>query len=134
MEEESGARTWSFRFEDYNNRRAFLRSYPLQWEREEESNHVEVEEVEEEKGKGMLKGWKRGVKGRLMAVFHELGGDECKFSLLLSKLRDKDYHKWRAFLRSYSLQWGREEDSNTNDAEVEEDHRATECSRDGRKE
>ncbi|KAL6284440.1 hypothetical protein ACE6H2_015369 [Prunus campanulata] len=31
-EENMGTRTRSFRYEDYNNRRVFLRSYPLDWE------------------------------------------------------------------------------------------------------
>lgn len=34
--EEEGLRTRSFRYEDYNNRRVFLRSYPLHWGKEEE--------------------------------------------------------------------------------------------------
>ncbi|KAK2969280.1 hypothetical protein RJ640_030821 [Escallonia rubra] len=36
--EEDGLRTRSFRNEDYNNRRVFLRSYPLQWGGEDEES------------------------------------------------------------------------------------------------
>ncbi|KAH1122413.1 hypothetical protein J1N35_005573 [Gossypium stocksii] len=37
MDGEDGMRTWSFRYEDYNNRRAFLRSYPLHWSEDEDN-------------------------------------------------------------------------------------------------
>ncbi|KAK1306291.1 hypothetical protein QJS10_CPA10g00002 [Acorus calamus] len=77
-------KTRSFRYEDYNNRRVFLRSYPLQWEGEEE---------EEDKGEVMMKvskGDKKnkvvvGVKGRAMAVFHWSEGKV----LLLRRLKHK---------------------------------------------
>lgn len=42
-------RTRSFRNEDYNNRRAFLRSYPLQWGDEEEFEKEEPIEKETSK-------------------------------------------------------------------------------------
>ncbi|KAE8698920.1 hypothetical protein F3Y22_tig00110597pilonHSYRG01086 [Hibiscus syriacus] len=37
MEEEDGVRIRSFRYEDYNNRRVFLRSYPLRSGEDEET-------------------------------------------------------------------------------------------------
>ncbi|KAH7570475.1 hypothetical protein ACOSP7_018634 [Xanthoceras sorbifolium] len=39
--EENGMRTRSFRYEDYNNRRVFLRSYPLHWGGEDDENNEE---------------------------------------------------------------------------------------------
>ncbi|GMI87698.1 hypothetical protein HRI_002439100 [Hibiscus trionum] len=38
MDEEDGVRTRSFRYEDYNTRRVFLRSYPLHQGEDEENN------------------------------------------------------------------------------------------------
>ncbi|KAH1098119.1 hypothetical protein J1N35_015040 [Gossypium stocksii] len=35
-----GTRSRSFRYEDYNNRRAFLRSYPLQWGEDEDEQEI----------------------------------------------------------------------------------------------
>ncbi|KAJ4710866.1 1,3-beta-glucan synthase component bgs4 [Melia azedarach] len=40
--EENGMRKRSFRCEDYNNRRVFLRSYPLHWEGEDKENDEET--------------------------------------------------------------------------------------------
>ena len=40
--DENGIKTRSFRFEDYNNRRVFLRSYPLYSEPEDEENKEEI--------------------------------------------------------------------------------------------
>lgn len=40
MDGEDGMRTWSFRYEDYNNRRAFLRSYPLHWGEDEDNQET----------------------------------------------------------------------------------------------
>ncbi|OAY73858.1 hypothetical protein ACMD2_10132 [Ananas comosus] len=80
--EGEGLKTRSFRYEDYNNRRAFLRSYPLQWEDEEE----EEEEGEEaavsssSKSKAPLL-----AKTRLVAVFR---WGEGKL-LLLRRLKKK---------------------------------------------
>ncbi|KAE8719331.1 hypothetical protein F3Y22_tig00109972pilonHSYRG00470 [Hibiscus syriacus] len=42
MDEEDGVRTRSFRYEDYNNRRVFLRSYPLHSGEDEETNEETV--------------------------------------------------------------------------------------------
>ncbi|KAJ4834048.1 hypothetical protein Tsubulata_017211 [Turnera subulata] len=41
----NGLRTRSFRYEDKTNRRAFLRSYPLHWGAEEESQDEEMTRV-----------------------------------------------------------------------------------------
>lgn len=80
MEEgqEDGVRVRSFRYEDYNNRRAFLRSYPLNWEGEEE----EEEEVVVKSSKV----GKRGVvKGIFLSAFQWSGGKV----LLLRKIKHK---------------------------------------------
>ncbi|GMI70827.1 hypothetical protein HRI_000752000 [Hibiscus trionum] len=42
MDGEDGVRTRSFRYEDYNYRRAFLQSYPLHWGKDEENNEETV--------------------------------------------------------------------------------------------
>ncbi|KDP26785.1 hypothetical protein JCGZ_17943 [Jatropha curcas] len=45
---ENGMKTRSFRYEDYNNRRVFLRSYPLQWDGEENIANEEISSVSKE--------------------------------------------------------------------------------------
>ncbi|GFZ21154.1 hypothetical protein Acr_29g0003160 [Actinidia rufa] len=65
--EENDLRARSFRNEDYTNRRAFLRSYPLHWggedEHEEENKHepVRVSEGDDKK---------RPIKKMIISVFH----------------------------------------------------------------
>lgn len=51
--EENGIRARSFRNEDYNNRRVFLRSYPLDWgETDDESKDMGItQRITKEKGK-----------------------------------------------------------------------------------
>ncbi|KAK8522569.1 hypothetical protein V6N13_115533 [Hibiscus sabdariffa] len=46
MDEEDEVRTRSFRYEDYNNRRVFLRSYPLHWGEDEENNEETATVIE----------------------------------------------------------------------------------------
>ncbi|KAL8062652.1 hypothetical protein ABFX02_02G161600 [Erythranthe guttata] len=59
--EEDGIRARSFRYEDYNTRRVFLRSYPLRWgaeaesEAEEEISRVPVETTKRTNGKKPIK-------------------------------------------------------------------------------
>ncbi|KAG8391804.1 hypothetical protein BUALT_Bualt01G0225000 [Buddleja alternifolia] len=45
--EEDGMRARSFRYEDYNTRRVFLRSYPLQWSAESEAEESKEDHKEE---------------------------------------------------------------------------------------
>ncbi|XXG57503.1 hypothetical protein AAC387_Pa03g4639 [Persea americana] len=80
MEEEleDGGRVRSFRYEDYNNRRAFLRSYPLNWEGEED-------EEEEAMVKSSKVGTRGAVKGIFLSVFQWRGGKV----LLLRKIKHK---------------------------------------------
>jgi hypothetical protein len=84
MEEDEGLRARSFRREDYNTRRAFLRSYPLQWDDETgEDMQTEAREstavVPTEKGKVAL------VKKKLIMVFH-WGEGKC---LILRRIKEK---------------------------------------------
>jgi hypothetical protein len=84
MEENEGLRARSFRHEHYNTRRAFLRSYPLQWDDEtvEETQAGAIEStavVPTEKGKAAL------VKKKLIMVFH-WGEGKC---LVLRRLKEK---------------------------------------------
>lgn len=75
MDEEAGSRARSFRYEDYNNRRVFLRSYPLQWGGEEDDGEAPVNVSKE----------RRGVKERILAVLHLVG----EKTLLARKIRHK---------------------------------------------
>ncbi|ERN11441.1 hypothetical protein AMTRI_Chr03g43610 [Amborella trichopoda] len=77
-DEDSGLRVRSFRQEEYSTRRAFLRSYPLNWDDE-----VEREGEEEEKRENM-KREKRGVKFVFMRVFEWKGK-----VFLMRKLKNK---------------------------------------------
>ncbi|KAL5975440.1 hypothetical protein ACLOJK_019762 [Asimina triloba] len=81
MEEEDGVRARSFRYEDYNNRRAFLRSYPLHWEIDERTGDEE-EEAEE---KTSAAGRDRRMKKRILSIFQWRGGK----IFLLRKLKTK---------------------------------------------
>lgn len=73
--EVEGVRARSFRYEEYNKRRVFLRSYPLHWGGDEEVG----ENVSSSRER------KRGAKERILATFH-LGGGKA---LLLRKLKHK---------------------------------------------
>ncbi|KAJ0037429.1 hypothetical protein Pint_23701 [Pistacia integerrima] len=71
--EENKMRTRSFRHEDYNNRRVFLRSYPLQWGSESEENNEETSKVTNESTeKKPIK--KTPLKDIILSVFHWGGG------------------------------------------------------------
>ncbi|KAE8723916.1 hypothetical protein F3Y22_tig00011547pilonHSYRG00056 [Hibiscus syriacus] len=58
-----GTRSRSFRYEDYNNRRTFLQSYPLQWG----ENEDEEETVRAAKGDGT---GKKPMKKMMQSVYH----------------------------------------------------------------
>ncbi|OWM89750.1 hypothetical protein CDL15_Pgr024498 [Punica granatum] len=62
--EPSELKTRSFRYEDYNNRRTFLRSYPLHWdgEEDEEESEEDAEKAEEESKE------KRPIKRIILSV------------------------------------------------------------------
>lgn len=62
--EENDPRARSFRYEDYNNRRIFLRSYPLQWGGEDEKSKDETVRVTK-RGKA-----KKPLKTIILSVFH----------------------------------------------------------------
>ena len=76
MEEEEGMRVRSFRDESYSSRRIFLRSYPLQWEENEEEQEAEHDDGEVTK---------LSLKGKFIAVFH--WGEDKVF--LLRKIKNK---------------------------------------------
>ncbi|KAF8370219.1 hypothetical protein HHK36_031750 [Tetracentron sinense] len=81
--EKKEIRSRIFRYEDYNNRRVFLRSYPLQWGEEEEE---EEEEVEKEKESLFKQGKeKKDVKKIFSCVLHWGGGKV----LFLKKFKHK---------------------------------------------
>ena len=64
--EGDGLRVRSFRYEDYNTRRAFLRSYPLDWG-EDEGKNEDTERINKEStGKGP-------AKKIFLSVFHWSG-------------------------------------------------------------
>lgn len=86
--EENGMRTRSFRFEDSSNRRAFLRSYPLQWGGEEEEEQQQQEPLGTEKESIRIntrKTEKKPIKEIILSVFH---WGEGKF-LVLRKFKNK---------------------------------------------
>ncbi|KAK9277132.1 hypothetical protein L1049_006671 [Liquidambar formosana] len=66
--EENEMRARSFRYEDYNNRRVFLRSYPLHWGGEDEENKDEMVGISKESDR------KKHVKKIILSVFHWGGG------------------------------------------------------------
>ncbi|KAL8495311.1 hypothetical protein ACS0TY_019459 [Phlomoides rotata] len=72
MEAEDGMRARSFRYEDYNTRRVFLRSYPLHWGAESEAEESAASEAaakynsKEEPGKV----GKKPIKKIILAVVH----------------------------------------------------------------
>ncbi|GMJ13280.1 hypothetical protein HRI_004997200 [Hibiscus trionum] len=72
-------RSRSFRYEDYNNRRAFLRSYPLQWGEDEE---VEEETVTVAQGLGT---GKKPMKKIVQSVYHWSG----EKVVILRRFKDK---------------------------------------------
>ena len=76
MEEGEGMRMRSFRDESYSSRRIFLRSYPLQWEENEEEQGAEHDE-------GEVTNLSR--KGKFIAMFH--WGEDKVF--LLRKIKNK---------------------------------------------
>nr|DAD46427.1 TPA_asm: hypothetical protein HUJ06_016364 [Nelumbo nucifera] len=85
-EEESEKRVRSFRYEDYNNRRVFLRSYPLNWDDEE----VIDDEHADATTQGMLKVSKAGKVNVLKErVLYVLRWSEGKVFLLKRKLKHK---------------------------------------------
>ncbi|EEF47495.1 conserved hypothetical protein [Ricinus communis] len=62
--EANGMRTRSFRYEDYNNRRVFLRSYPLQWEGEDQKANEEMGKVTKENS------GKKPIKKIILSIIH----------------------------------------------------------------
>ena len=78
---ENGMRSRSFRNEDYNNRRVFLRSYPLQWGgEEEEGNQEKMAKVESNNNKR-----KKTIKKIVLAVIHWSN----EKALVLRKVKNK---------------------------------------------
>ncbi|KAM0937186.1 hypothetical protein DsansV1_C25g0185611 [Dioscorea sansibarensis] len=78
QEKDSVMKTRSFRDEDYNIRKVFLRSYPLQWEEDEASD------VEEEEEEGVSY-FKFGIRSKFIALFHWSEGKV----VLLRRVKDK---------------------------------------------
>ncbi|KAK8655564.1 hypothetical protein V6N13_108138 [Hibiscus sabdariffa] len=73
-------RSRSFRYEDYNNRRAFLRSYPLRWGEEEEEDEEETVTAAQGPGTG-----KKPMKKIVQSVYHWSGGK----AVILRRFKDK---------------------------------------------
>lgn len=69
--DEIGLRTKSFREEDYNNRRVFLRSYPLRWGGEDEGKDEEIKVVSTESNSNRKK---KLIKKMIVSVIHWSGG------------------------------------------------------------
>lgn len=69
--DEIGLRTKSFRDEDYNNRRVFLRSYPLQWGGEDEGKEEEMKKVSNGSNSNRKK---KMIKEMIVSVIHWSGG------------------------------------------------------------
>ncbi|KAJ1699960.1 hypothetical protein LUZ63_008472 [Rhynchospora breviuscula] len=84
MEEEEGLRARSFRHEDYNTRRAFLRSYPLQWD-DETGEEMQTDTRESAAIVSTKKGKAASVKKKLIMVLH-WGEGKC---LILRRLKEK---------------------------------------------
>ncbi|WJZ81598.1 hypothetical protein VitviT2T_001434 [Vitis vinifera] len=78
--EDNGMRARSFRNEDYNNRRVFLRSYPLDWGENDEENKDKGKTDEENKDKGKTErvtkecDAKKPVRKKILAVLQWGGG------------------------------------------------------------
>ncbi|CAK7327381.1 unnamed protein product [Dovyalis caffra] len=62
--EENGMRTRSFRYEDYNNRRVFLRSYPLYHGAEDETTNEETASATNKATE------KKPIKRMILSVIH----------------------------------------------------------------
>ncbi|PON50622.1 hypothetical protein PanWU01x14_221550 [Parasponia andersonii] len=78
---ENWMRSRSFRNEDQNNRRVFLRSYPLQWGgEEEEGNEEKMAKVESNHKKR-----EKTIKKIILAVFHWGNGK----ALVLRNVKNK---------------------------------------------
>lgn len=77
----NGMRSRSFRDEDYNTRRVFLRSYPLQWGGEERTNEEELLKKMESKNSTT----KKYIKKMILAVIQWSGGK----ALVLRKVKNK---------------------------------------------
>ncbi|EXC06142.1 hypothetical protein L484_005463 [Morus notabilis] len=78
---QDGLRSRSFRDEDYNTRRVFLRSYPLRWGGEEERNEEELPKKMESKNNTR----KKYIKKVILAVI-EWSSDKA---LVLRKVKNK---------------------------------------------
>ncbi|KAH7673980.1 Transcription factor LuxR-like autoinducer-binding domain-containing protein [Dioscorea alata] len=79
QEKDSVMKTRSFRDEDYNIRRVFLRSYPLQWEEDE------ALDLEEEDEKEIMSDFKFGIRSKFIALIHWSEGKV----VLLRRIKDK---------------------------------------------
>ncbi|KAF3338714.1 hypothetical protein FCM35_KLT17551 [Carex littledalei] len=86
MEEEEGWKARSFRHEDYNTRRAFLRSYPLQWDDDETGEEAQTDARESTAVMSMKRRKAAAsVKKKLIMVFH-WGEGKC---LILRRIKEK---------------------------------------------
>ncbi|KAF4378804.1 hypothetical protein F8388_006255 [Cannabis sativa] len=86
----NGMRSRSFRNEDYNNRRAFLRSYPLQWGTEEEEEggneqHIAKEDHHKINYNNIKKKKKKTIKRIIIAMIH-WGNDKA---LVLKRVKTR---------------------------------------------
>ncbi|KAJ6903782.1 hypothetical protein NC651_021072 [Populus alba x Populus x berolinensis] len=126
--EENGTNTRrSLRFEDYNNRRVFLRSYPLHFGAEDEKNNEgKVSSTNKDTEK-------KTIRRMFSAVIHWGEGKvlilrKFKDKLQVTKtrsLRFEDNNNRRVFLRSYPLPFGAE-DEKTNEEKVSATNKDTE--------
>lgn len=73
-----GTRSRSFRYEDYNNRRAFLRSYPLQWGEDEDEQEILTATKESSTGE-------KPIKKFMQSVYHWSG----EKAVVLRRFKDK---------------------------------------------
>ncbi|KAL9364145.1 hypothetical protein Peur_042018 [Populus x canadensis] len=125
--EENGTKTRSLRFEDYYNRRVFLRSYPLHFGAEDEKTNEEKVSATNKDTE------KKPIRRMFSAVIHWGEGKV----LILRKFKDKlqvtktrshrfeDYNNRGVFLRSYPLPFGAE-DEKPNDEKVSATNKDTE--------
>lgn len=73
-EEKDQMKSSSFRYEDYNNRRAFLRSYPLFWGGEDENGEEEGKESVKVEAAKETNSKKKNMKKFILAMF-QWGGE-----------------------------------------------------------
>ncbi|CAA2976618.1 hypothetical protein CDL12_17613 [Olea europaea subsp. europaea] len=83
--DENGMKARSFRYEDYNTRRVFLRSYPLHWGSESEAEESKEEGQEYREAAVNVKTGKKPVKKIILAAI-QWGGERV---ILLRTVKDK---------------------------------------------